>query len=50
MLDRVVQGRLGLRLKQIYAEMPKAEMPARIWALLVALEREAAQAEKLPRV
>ena len=49
MLDRVAQGRIGLVLKQIYADLPGAEFPSKIWALLVALEREAALAEKAPR-
>ena len=50
MLDRGIQGRLGLFLRRLYDDMPKGEIPGRIWALLLALEREAALAEKAPRV
>jgi hypothetical protein len=50
MLDDVVHGRIGLVLRKIYTDLPVSEIPGRIWAFLVELEREAALAEKAPRV
>jgi hypothetical protein len=41
MLDKAVQNQIGRTLRQIYAGMPKGEIPMPLWRLLLDFEHEA---------
>jgi hypothetical protein len=49
MLDKAVQNQIGRTLRQIYAGMPKGEIPMPLWRLLLDIEQRITETDRLSR-